>query len=235
MDGRVTQAEATLSAAELRRIRPLSVVQNQPSPTGWYVDAVKPLSDLIIGVLSLILLLPLLAICALAVRITLGKQVLFKQARIGRNGRAFTMYKFRTMRPDRRVHIDLTVPYAGPERRMTHKHRDDPRHTALGRVMRKFSLDELPQVFNVLKGDMSIVGPRPQLVALVEQFDPWEHDRHLVRPGLTGLWQISERGTTPMEECSHYDIEYIRTVSAWLDLKIMLLTPFAVLWSRQGE
>jgi len=101
------------------------------------------------------------------------------------------IYKFRTMRPDRRQAV---LPYSGPDRRVCHETDNDPRHTPLGRFLRKYSLDELPQLWNVLVGDMSLVGPRPELVEVVERYESWQRERHRVKPGLTGLWQVTCRG-----------------------------------------
>jgi lipopolysaccharide/colanic/teichoic acid biosynthesis glycosyltransferase len=117
----------------------------------------------------------------------------------------------------------------GPDRRVTHKTTEDPRHTPLGRVLRRFSLDELPQLWNVLRGEMSVVGPRPELPLVVDRYHQWQHLRHLVKPGITGLWQVSERGDLAMHECVETDIEYVRRVSLLTDITIIARTiPAAV-------
>ena len=199
---------------------------------GTYVRVVKPTFDrcLAIGVLA-VMAVPMIAV-ALAVRITMGGPVLFRQERVGLNGQPFTVLKFRTMHADRRreaVPVDV-------DRRVTHKSVDDPRHTPVGRFLRKWSLDELPQLVNVARGEMSIIGPRPELVAVVRTYDdPSLHDRHLVRPGLTGLWQVSARGDGLMHENPEWDLEYIRTVSLRTDLKILAKTPIAMLSGNTGE
>jgi lipopolysaccharide/colanic/teichoic acid biosynthesis glycosyltransferase len=172
-----------------------------------------------------------LALVALAIRMRMGRGVLFRQARVGKDGVVFDVLKFRTMGHDRRGEQAL---YVGPERRRNHKSVDDPRHTSLGRFLRKWSLDELPQFFNVLRGEMSVVGPRPELVSVVERYEPWQHERHQVRPGITGIWQVSERNGTPLHEATHLDIEYVETVSLPTDLLILARTIPAMLGRGKG-
>ena len=120
-----------------------------------------------------------------------------------------------------------------PDRRLTHKTENDPRHTNFGRTLRRTGLDELPQLVNVLRGEMSLVGPRPELPLIVSGYSPWQHACHDVRPGITGLWQISARGTIPMHEAVGTDLEYIRTVSLRVDLKILART-IPVMMRRSG-
>ena len=199
-------------------------------PRGAYVEYVKPAIDRTVGVILLVAALPILGVVAVAVRRRIGSPVLFRQARCGRNGEPFDVMKFRTMRADRRMSRD---PIA-EDRRVTHKSDEDPRHTDLGRRLRKWSLDELPQLWNVVRGDMSLIGPRPELVDIVARYEPWQHQRHLVRPGLTGLWQISRRGEGLMHLYTDIDIEYIATMSLRNDLKILMRTIPAAL-SRSGS
>ena len=147
-------------------------------------------------------------------------------------GVPFTMYKFRTMRPDRRA---ADLPFEGEDRRVRHKSPLDPRHTRCGRILRKSSLDELPQLWNVVRGDMSLVGPRPELVSVVKTYEPWQHQRHVVKPGLTGLWQVGRRdGNALMRDDTDIDLDYIRQLSIVVDLRILLTTIPAVL-SRSGS
>ena len=197
-----------------------------------YVRVVKPIIDRVGAALLLLVILPTLVLVAIAVRTTMGPGVLFRQVRVGAGGRTFSVYKFRTMRPDRR---SKTVAWDGEDRRVTHKTEDDPRHTAFGRFLRKWSLDELPQLLNVLRGDMSLVGPRPELVGIVAGYEPWEHARHLVRPGLTGLWQVQGRAAGPMQLFTDMDVEYARTVSPMTDLRILARTLPAALGSQKGS
>jgi lipopolysaccharide/colanic/teichoic acid biosynthesis glycosyltransferase len=193
-----------------------------------YERLVKPVLDRVIAALLLTLLLPVLALTALAVWVTLGSPIMIRQTRIGHRGRRFGMFKFRTMRPDRRGRPPSD--YRGPERRVTHKSADDPRHTRLGRKLRKISLDELPQLLNVLRGDMSLIGPRPELAEIVAQYEGWQHARHAVKPGITGLWQVTERPNgAMMHECTETDLAYVQQLSLRADMAIMLKTPFALL------
>lgn len=193
-----------------------------PSRAGQlYVSVVKPIIDFLGGLFLLVVFLPAAILTGLAVRTSLGKGVLFRQERIGRGGRPFTMYKFRTMRPDRRV---ADTPFVGDDRRTCHKRDDDPRHTSLGRFLRRCRLDELPQMWNVVRGQMSLVGPRPELSRVVERYEPWQHGRHRVKPGLTGLWQVSDRCNGLAFEGVDLDIEYVERLSFLTDCVILLRT-----------
>jgi lipopolysaccharide/colanic/teichoic acid biosynthesis glycosyltransferase len=202
------------------------------APRTGYQRFVKPLLDRIGGIALSLLTLPLLMVLIPLIWIKLGRPAIFKQQRVGLHGREFTVYKLRTMRPDRRQNA---VEWNGPDRRVNHKSQDDPRHVPLGRFLRKWSLDELPQFWNVALGDMSLVGPRPELPALVEKYEPWQHARHAVKPGITGLWQVSERGDVPMHEATGIDIEYVDTVSLRTDLRVLVLTIPAALGSNKGH
>jgi lipopolysaccharide/colanic/teichoic acid biosynthesis glycosyltransferase len=198
-------------------------------PGGFYVRVAKPLLDRVGAAVALVVLAPLIGVVALAVRVTLGRPVLYRQQRVGLGGRPFDVYKFRTMRHDRRRR---QVPVTH-ERRTNHKRSDDPRHTRVGRLLREWSLDELPQLWNVLQGEMSLVGPRPELVELVERYEPWQHRRHAVKPGLTGLWQVSARGDGPMQLHCDLDIAYVESVSLRTDLGLLARTIPALL-ARRG-
>lgn len=198
---------------------------------GTYERFVKPAFDVVAALVLLVVAVPLFAGVALAVRMAMGPGVIYRQQRVGRNGRHFTIYKFRTMGQDRRAGRPA---YTGPERRVCHKRDDDPRHTAVGRFLRRTSLDELPQLWNVVRQDMSLVGPRPELVSVVEKYQPWQHRRHWVRPGITGLWQVSRRGDVLMCEDSTADLEYLEKVSLRTDLGILVRTPIAVV-GRAGS
>lgn len=197
-----------------------------------YVRYCKPLIDFLGALLLFVLTSPVIMVVALLVRCSMGSPVLFKQRRVGRNGRIFTIYKFRSMLPDRRV---ASESYDGPDRRVCHKSVHDPRITPVGRFIRKWSLDELPQLFNVLAGHMSLVGPRPELVEIVERYHPWQHQRHEVKPGLTGLWQVSARGDGLMHEYVGIDLTYVQRVSFLLDVKLLLATVPVALGQRRGE
>ncbi len=165
---------------------------------------------------------PVLALAALAIMIEDGPPVLFKQRRAGRFERLFTIYKLRTMR--RADCIDLPTPKDG----------SDPRVTRVGRILRKTSVDELPQLVNVLRGDMALVGPRPEMPIMIQRYENWQHLRHLITPGLTCLWQITSRSDVPLDrpEATMLDLEYIRSASPRLDGSILFRTVFSVLFPK---
>ncbi len=192
----------------------------------------KRVLDVGVSLVALVLLGPLMLLLAMWLRIRQGPQVLFRQTRVGRHGRPFAILKFRTMRLDaEEVYQEL--------RDQSHmsgaafKLRDDPRVTPDGRWLRRFSLDELPQLFNVLKGDMSIVGPRPAPAREVEEYDLWHRKRLSVKPGITGLWQIT-RDYSDFDRRAQLDMAYIDDWSVWLDLSIMARTVPAV-FRKAGE
>lgn len=192
---------------------------------------VKRAFDIVVGSLLLLFALPLMGLIALAILLADGRPILFRQERAGENGRPFTMYKFRTMvQGSERLQIQIEkVDEAG---RIVHKTRNDPRVTPLGRFLRRTSLDELPQLFNVLQGTMSLVGPRPELLDLVEHYQPWQRQRFTVPPGMTGWWQVTGRSDKPMHLHTEDDLYYIRNYSIWLDVQILIRTVWAVLFGR---
>jgi lipopolysaccharide/colanic/teichoic acid biosynthesis glycosyltransferase len=198
---------------------------------GVYATFVKPALDRVIAAALAVLVLPLCVLIAAAIRLKMGKGVIFKQVRVGKDGRPFEVWKFRTMHHDRRR---SQQPIDIADRRRTHKSENDPRHTPIGRFLRQSSLDELPQLVNVMRGEMSLIGPRPELVQLVQDYPEWQHARHAVRPGMTGLWQVSARGEKSMQECVDIDLDYVEHVSPWLDLRTALATPIAALGKRRG-
>jgi lipopolysaccharide/colanic/teichoic acid biosynthesis glycosyltransferase len=208
------------------------VVLHQPPGRGFYARYGKTLLDYVIAGVVLIVVLPLLIAITIALRASRSKRVLFKQRRVGRDGKPFTVLKFRTMLPERRQDTQAT---SFEDRRAGHKQNDDPRITGIGRFLRKWSLDELPQLWNVLRGDMSLIGPRPELPWIVDHYRLSEHSRHSVRPGMTGLWQVSARGDRPMDECIEIDLEYAATVSFRKDLGILARTPVAMLGAHRGH
>ena len=182
--------------------------------------SVKAAFDILVASLCLILLSPLMALIALAILVDTGRPIIFRQERVGKNGRAFTMFKFRTMIPDRRK-ANTGVPAGLTERRRVHKSLHDPRVTRVGRLLRRCCLDELPQFWNVLRGDMSVVGPRPELPQIVARYEPWQHARHLVAPGITGWWQVNRSNGVLMHEATHLDLYYVQNWSVWLDVRIL--------------
>lgn len=200
----------------------------RPSPRHarrWGYDTfAKPLIDRVAATVLLVVLLPVIVVLAASVYLCLGRPILLAQRRVGRDGTVFGMYKFRTMEPDRRRSGAPVPPET--DRRRRHKSPDDPRHTPLGRKLRAWSLDELPQLWNVVRGEMSLVGPRPELEAVVRCYTPWQHRRHAVKPGITGLWQVTERGRSGGDMHLHtaIDLDYIRTLSLRRDVSILLKT-----------
>jgi lipopolysaccharide/colanic/teichoic acid biosynthesis glycosyltransferase len=188
--------------------------------------------DVLGAAFGLLLASPVLLATALAIKLTDRGPVFFKQARTGLAGRAFDIYKFRSMVIDadqRKAELMRFNERGGPAFKMT----DDPRVTRVGRFIRKWSIDELPQLFNVLKGDMSLVGPRPLPVNEDRGISQWHIVRREVTPGITCYWQISKRDESDFDEWIRLDIQYIRNVSFWTDMKILILTIPAVL-SRRG-
>jgi exopolysaccharide biosynthesis polyprenyl glycosylphosphotransferase len=194
--------------------------------------ALKRTFDLLVTLVLLPVALPLMGLVALAILVDDGAPVLFRQERIGENGRRFEMLKFRTMIPRAEELQDL-VTRLDENGNNVYKTRRDPRVTGVGRFLRRWSLDELPQLFNVLRGEMSLVGPRPEQTFVVEQYEPWQRQRLAVLPGITGWWQVSGRSDLPMHLNTQYDLFYIRNYSLWLDLRILWLTLGAVA-TRQG-
>lgn len=192
----------------------------------------RRLFDLFFGSLILLLVAPVVPLLVAMVRLDSPGPVLYRQARVGQGGRRFMFYKFRSMYAgsDRRLE-ELTArnEQSGPVFKM----RDDPRITPVGRFLRRSSLDEIPQILNVLKGDMSIVGPRPALPAEVAKYEPWQRRRLDARPGLTCLWQISGRSHIGFDEWMRLDLEYLRTRSLWTDAVILAKTVPAVM-ARRG-
>lgn len=186
-----------------------------------YCCFVKRWIDAAAAAVALILLTPVWLIVSLAIMTSMRGSVVFRQVRIGQGGNRFVVYKFRTMIPDRR---ERPRPYDGVERRLRHKSAHDPRVTTLGRFLRRTSLDETPQLINVVLGDMALVGPRPELVEIVDRYEPWQHYRHLVRPGLTGWWQVQGRSDRPMHEHTDLDLHYIEQMSLGLDIRILFRT-----------
>lgn len=187
--------------------------------------------DVVLAALFLVLSLPLLLVAATLICLTTLASPIFRQRRIGLNGNEFTMYKLRTMCEDAESQEDSLA--AQHPRRVFFKKRTDPRVTAIGSWLRKYSVDEIPQFFNVLCGDMSLVGPRPLLTSDWRNF-PRDHRRRRIRmkPGVTGLWQVSGRNLCGDEERMRLDVEYVDNWTLTTDLKILLRTPAAVFSAR---
>jgi undecaprenyl phosphate N,N'-diacetylbacillosamine 1-phosphate transferase len=186
---------------------------------GIYRNYLKRPLDFILSLTGIIVLSPLLIIIAILVRIKLGSPVIFRQKRPGLNEKIFTLYKFRTMTDERDENAEL-LP-------------DEQRLTGFGKFLRSTSLDELPELFNIIKGNMSIVGPRPLLVEYLPLYNEQQKRRHEVRPGLTGWAQVNGRNTISWEEKFDLDVEYVDNINFLLDCKIIFLTVKKVL-SREG-
>ena len=191
-------------------------MEHQP---GLYEKYIKRCVDFILALVAIIVLSPVLVVVAILVRRKLGSPVLYKQQRPGLHERVFTIYKFRTMTDERDVNGEL-MP-------------DEIRLTKFGKILRSTSLDELPELFNILKGDMAIVGPRPLLVQYLPLYNRRQKLRHTVRPGITGYAQVNGRNSISWGEKFELDVKYVETISAWIDMKIFLKTIKSVV-AREG-
>jgi len=196
-----------------------------------YQRMIKRGFDVVVGSLMLVLCLPLIAVSAILVLLDDGPPLLFTQQRVGENGRVFRMLKMRTMVKNAEG-IRSAVEEIDTRGNTIHKRRDDPRVTRAGRLLRRLSLDELPQLLNVLKGQMSLVGPRPELPYLVEQYQPWQRKRFAVPPGMTGWWQVRGRSSRPMHLNTEDDLYYVQNYTIWLDLEILVRTIWVVLLGK---
>ena len=193
--------------------------------------AAKRLFDLCLASIALILTAPFLAAVAVAVKATSDGPILFRQTRVGRLGRRFTMYKFRTMHEGAEA-LRSRLAARNEAGGLLFKIREDARITPLGRVLRRWCIDEIPQLLNVLKGDMSLVGPRPPLPDEVDKYEEWHHERLDVLPGMSGLWQVSDRSDLRFDEYVRLDLFYVENWSLFLDLSILAKTIPAVLLRR---
>lgn len=231
---------------------------SEPGATALYPDlakwhdsrrtrfVIKRTMDLAGSSIGLVLLAPILLLIGILIKVSSRGPVLIRQPRLGRLGKTFIFYKFRSMYVNTRhdVHREYVKRFIGGEvegpggkseesRACVYKMKDDARITPIGRFLRKTSLDELPQLLNVLRGEMSLVGPRPPIPYEIECYDLWHRGRVLeAKPGITGLWQVKGRSRTTFDEMVRLDIKYIREWSCWLDLRILLETPWAVLSGR---
>ncbi|MBI4966216.1 MAG: sugar transferase [Desulfomonile tiedjei] len=219
--------------SEVERIGDLVVIGVREPLIQGHRRVAKRIMDVTLSLLGLVIAWPLFLLIWIAIRLDSPGPVIFVAKRVGLNGKIFDLYKFRTMTAGtENAQADAAkAPTTTKEEacRVVYKTKDDPRITHVGRWLRKTSLDELPQLFNVIKGDMSLVGPRPEQPFLTECYDHWEWQRLLVPPGVTGWWQVSGRGDLPMHLNAQYDIYYVRNYSVWLDLKILFKTIGAVL------
>ncbi|MCY4404710.1 MAG: sugar transferase [Candidatus Poribacteria bacterium] len=183
----------------------------------FYAKRGKYLFDFVAAFILILIFAPIMLLIALLIKLTSRGPIFFSHKRVGVNNKLFVIHKFRSL------HIDTPSYSEKPDST------EDVRITPVGKWIRKTSLDELPQLFNVVKGEMSLVGPRPEMPFLAEEYESWENQRHLVRPGMTGLWQLSPRRRGSIREGIPVDLEYIEKLSLWNDFKILLRT-FKVFW-----
>lgn len=217
------------TAQQQRPVGAIQIAVNKPS--GFYARRGKRVLDFVVASIAILSLLPLIGLIAFLLRLSIGRGVFFKQKRVGRDGQEFSCIKFRTMDHDRRVQDGR---FDGYDRRTGHKTADDPRHTPVGRILRKYSLDEVPQLINVVRGEMSLVGPRPEMAAIATP-EFIEHPRHWVRPGLTGPYQVSDlRLTGDLNRGLHSDAAYVGNVSLMGDIGLLVRT-LSVVISGSGE
>jgi lipopolysaccharide/colanic/teichoic acid biosynthesis glycosyltransferase len=202
------------------------------SELGSVTYAIKGVLDRILALIILAVLAIPMLVTALLIKVTSPGPVFVKQTRVGRFGRPFAFYKFRSMHKDAELRRDALEEANEHDAPTVFKMRRDPRVTTVGRFLRRTSMDELPNLFNVIRGDMSLIGPRPPLPREVAHYEPRHMKRLAAMPGMTGLWQVRGRSEIPFEDMVEIDLEYIERWSLWLDLYIVLKTPIAVLGGR---
>lgn len=184
--------------------------------------------DLLFSLLALLPALPFMALSAVLIYLEDGPPIIFRQMRVGKDGELFEMLKFRTMVRNAEL-LQSQAEIWDLEGNPIHKVKNDPRVTRVGRWLRRFSLDELPQLINVLAGTMSLVGPRPEMPDIVKNYQSWQRKRFTVLPGMTGWWQVTGRSDKPMHLHTEDDLYYIQNYSIWLDLEIIVRTIWIVL------
>ncbi len=229
------RARAAVTARPARAAEPLVPLPVLPRPRPGYLF-IKRALDVVLTSLALVLLSPVLLLIALLIKLEDGGPVLFEQERVGKKGRRFAFYKFRSMAADaeaRRAELVASWAMSREEREAVRfKLEEDPRVTRVGRALRRLSLDELPQLFNVLRGDMSLVGPRPPIPEEVREYGPREMLRLEVEQGLTCIWQVEGRSLIPFPQQVEMDLDYIRRRGVLLDLWLLARTVPAVLGGR---
>jgi exopolysaccharide biosynthesis polyprenyl glycosylphosphotransferase len=220
--------QLALHKAEIAEFAGIPMLDLRAPALSEYQRLTKRIFDLIIGIISLILISPLMAIISIAIKLDSEGPILYKSQRLGENGRFFWMFKFRSMVVGADQRLNEVVQF-DQDGNSFHKSPDDPRITRVGKFIRRTSLDELPQLLNVLKGEMSLVGPRPEIPTLVQNYKPWQRKRFVVPQGITGWWQINGRSVKPMHLHTEDDIYYIQNYSLLLDIYILLKTAWVVL------
>ena len=208
------------------------VIENERSNVLY--EVIKRIIDIVASFTGLIVLSPLMLVVSILIKLESKGEVIFKQKRVGLNGREFYMYKFRSMvinAEELKAELESQNEMSGP----MFKIKDDPRITKIGKFIRKTSIDELPQLINVIKGDMSLVGPRPSLPKEVEEFETWMRERLEVKPGLTCIWQVSGRNNIDFEDWMKLDIKYVRERSLALDFKLIFKTIFVLFGDKNAS
>jgi exopolysaccharide biosynthesis polyprenyl glycosylphosphotransferase len=223
----------TLHRASFEEVAGIPMLDLRAPALSEYQRMTKRAFDLAAALVVLPLALPAMALAALAIRLEGPGSILYRARRVGENGKVFSMLKFRTMVPDAERMQHLVEEHMPDGKILFHKLPDDPRVTRVGRFLRRTSLDEIPQLFNVIRGEMSLVGPRPELPQLVEKYDPWQRKRFAVPQGMTGWWQVNGRSDKPMHLHTEEDLYYVQHYSIWLDLQILARTVWVVL-RRKG-
>ena len=199
-----------------------------------HYEFAKRILDFIASLCALLILSPVLLIVSILIATTSKGPVIFKQDRVGKNGMIFKMYKFRSMvanAEELKAQLEKDNEMNGP----MFKIKNDPRITKVGRFIRKTSIDEIPQLINVLKGEMSLVGPRPSLPSEVKEFEPWMLERLTILPGLTCYWQVMGRNDIEFNEWMKLDIKYVRERNFWLDLKLIFKTFFVLFGDKSAS
>jgi len=223
--------DLAMSRATIEDFNGLPLVGLRDPAIDDFDRVVKRVFDLVISTLTLLIAWPIMLVIAVAIKLDSPGPALFVQERIGENGQPFKMFKFRSMVVDAEQLVSSVVQ-EDDNGLLVHKVPDDPRITRVGRFIRRMSLDELPQLFNVLRGEMSLVGPRPELPRLVERYETWQRRRFTVPPGMTGWWQVNGRSDRLMHQHTEDDLYYIQNYSPLLDIRILWRTVGVVLRGR---
>jgi exopolysaccharide biosynthesis polyprenyl glycosylphosphotransferase len=222
-----------LNRASVEELAGIPMIDLRAPAIGEDARMLKRFFDIMVSFLLLPVALPIMGILVLAIRIDSPGPAIFRQKRVGENGRIFDMYKFRSMVLGAEKQSAVIERVGEDGRIVQDKTLPDSRITRVGTFIRRTSLDELPQLFNVLKGDMSLVGPRPELPYLVDKYEPWQRKRFGVPQGMTGWWQINGRSDKPMYLHTEEDLYYVQNYSLWIDLQILFKTVLVVI-TRKG-
>lgn len=209
-------------------------IENESTRGFSFYEVIKRVIDVVCSFVGVLVLSPLFVVIAIIIKFTSKGPVFFSQKRVGRDGKQFKMYKFRSMvvnAEELKEKLAAQNEMSGPMFKM----KDDPRVTKVGKFIRKTSIDELPQLLNVLKGDMSLVGPRPSLPKEVAQFEDWMYRRLEVKPGLTCYWQVSGRNNIDFEDWMKLDIRYVEEKNLWIDIKLICKTVFVLFGDKNAH